>query len=299
MLTKQAITIEEQISTLRKRGMFIASDKFARKVLMDIGYFRLGLYCLAFEEDYPNNKVGVHNYRQGADLKDVVDLYYFDNKLTDILLVSLHHIEVNFRTKMVYILSNKYKNCPAWYVNPEIVAFGFIEDFDFRIYNHLRKSESIIKRHHSQFPNDDYAPAWKTLEFMSFGAVRKLFNALHDKQVKNEIANCYNIKNINVLINYMTLLVLARNICSHVRPIYDITLKTSVIKGPAGRTSIEQRHSLYGLMQVIIYMVSQVSYQKKQELLESLSKLYEEYKSNPIVDRCFSKIYNELLHRTL
>ncbi len=297
MCIKRASTIEEQIKTLRKRGMHIASEEEAKAVLLDIGYFRLGFYCFPFEISYPNKRERNHQYRKGSSFQDVVDLYHFDNELRHILLITLHHIEVNFRTKMVYVISNRYIDFPTWFVNSNIIKSDFSQNFEEQIYKALRNNEDVIKQHHRnpKHLNDRYAPAWKTLEFMTFGAVRKLFSAIKDPAVKSEIAQYYNINNIKVFENYMNTIVTIRNLCSHGKVLYDISLWNSIIKGPAGKLSKSDRHSLFGALQVILFMVGQFSEQHKLGLVEKLLTLFQLYQSNPIVKERFSGIPKNLL----
>ena len=42
---------------------------------------------------------------------------------------SIHDIEVNLRTKVIYYVSNEYKNDPVWFVNNDIVMGTFIDYF--------------------------------------------------------------------------------------------------------------------------------------------------------------------------
>lgn len=51
--SKTATTIQEQIETLRERGMSIDDEGKAIENLSDIGYYRLGFYWFPFEKTYP------------------------------------------------------------------------------------------------------------------------------------------------------------------------------------------------------------------------------------------------------
>lgn len=82
----KATDIDEQIIILRNRGLIIENEKKAREILLDIGYFRLGFYLFPFEENYPEKDNRNHQYKENSNLKDAVDLYYFDYSLRLILL---------------------------------------------------------------------------------------------------------------------------------------------------------------------------------------------------------------------
>ena len=46
----------------------------------------------------------------------------------------------------------------------------------------------MLKKHHINHPADIYAPAWKTFEYLSFGSIITLFDAIKDLEIKNRIS---------------------------------------------------------------------------------------------------------------
>jgi abortive infection bacteriophage resistance protein len=90
---------------------------------------------------------------------DVVNLYYLDVDLRNILTKYLNRIEINFRTKIVYYVSNKFKLSPTWFIDPKIVSQDFINDIDKYYSSDFKKSNKPIKKHHQKYLNDKYAPA--------------------------------------------------------------------------------------------------------------------------------------------
>lgn len=282
---KLATTVDEQIKILESRGVNIGSRDKARELLLDIGYFRLGFYCFPFEESYPAKTNRNHMYKRGTELKHIVELYYFDNDLRHILLKYLYRIEVNFRTKVVYISSNHFKKSPTWFVDPAIVTTSYAQSFEEKVYKQLRDGQEVIKRHHKNrlHINDKYAPAWKTLEFMTFGSVIKLFEAIRNQAVQEEIAMAFNVRNVKVFRSYLWVIQSARNICSHGGVLFDMSLSRSIAKGPAGKLTIGERHNLYGVVNVILYFIGQISKNRQKDLSNELSFLFETFKGNPIV----------------
>ena len=105
---KLATTIEEQIDRLKERGMEISDENFAKDILLDIGYYRLGFYWFPLEEKYPNRDNRDHHFKDGAKFLTSYNLYIFDKKLRTILSSYLSDIEVNVRTKVIY-----YIGCPV------------------------------------------------------------------------------------------------------------------------------------------------------------------------------------------
>lgn len=58
---------------------------------------------------YPDKKIRSHRFKEGAEFADAVALYYFDSNLRTILAEYLYRIEINFRTNLIYNVSNHYK----------------------------------------------------------------------------------------------------------------------------------------------------------------------------------------------
>lgn len=120
-----ATTFNEQIALLEKRGMVIDMEpNKVKEILLDIGYYRLGFHWHPFVID--DN----HNLLEGIKFSDIVNLYYLDVDLRNILTRYLNRIEINFRTKIVYYVSNKFKLSPTWFIDPKIVSQDFINDID-------------------------------------------------------------------------------------------------------------------------------------------------------------------------
>lgn len=122
-----------------------------------------------------------HNFKAGAKFSNVISLYYLDADLKNLLSRYLNRIEINFRTKLVYYVSNKYKDSPTWFVDSAAMSSNYISDFD-KYYNaEFIRDNKPIKKHHQKYINDRYAPAWKTIEFFTFGGILKIFTSLKAK----------------------------------------------------------------------------------------------------------------------
>ena len=272
---KRATTIDEQIELLRSRGMVIKDEKKAREVLSDIGYFRLGFYCFPFEKSYPRKDNRSHLYKEGSLLSDVVDLYYFDTDLRNILLKYLFRIEVNFRTKLVYIISGIYKDSPTWFADPSVVKREYARDFDQKIYNTIFKRQAIIRRHHNdpKHLNDRFAPAWKTIEFMTFGMTIELFNAIQDLSVRDRIAKEYGLSSGKILAGYIETAKSLRNACSHGNTLFDFQLPKRIVRGPAGVMDHDERKNLVGSIMVVRYLLSCISSNRADDLEKEINAL--------------------------
>ena len=110
----QATNIEEQIELLNQRGLIINDTNKAKEVLSDIGYYRLGFYWYFFQKKKDQ-------FIDNTTLDDIIKLYYMDADLKHLLLRFLHRVEINFRTKVIYYVSNFYKNNPTWFVDNQVM----------------------------------------------------------------------------------------------------------------------------------------------------------------------------------
>ncbi len=267
---KKALKVEEQIAKLKERGMQFDNEDKAKEILLDIGYYRLGFYSFAFEETFPRLKNRNHILNEGTMFSDVVELYYFDSDLRQILTYFLNRIEINVRTQITYIISNYYPQSPTWFVNPLIMSQEYIDNFDKEIYNALKKNP-ILERHHSKYINDKYAPAWKTLEFMTLGNILNLYISLRDKQLQQAIANHYSCS-YGVFYNYMETIRILRNRCAHGSYLYNMKLHDGIKMKPANINS-GNRHNVAGAIGVVRYMLKQVSSNRLEDLDNQLREL--------------------------
>lgn len=271
MYIKTATTIEEQIAKLRKRGLTISDEDKAKEILSDIGYYRLGFYWFPYEKGYPKKKKRNHLFVSGAKFEDAVALYYFDNDLRNILAPYLHRIEVSFRTSIIYIVSNHYKKNPTWFADTKIIESGFIADLP-RFYSDIRKNEAI-KRHHQKYINDIYAPAWKTLEYMTFGNMLYLFENIKDESVKEAIQARFNVSNLEAFISQMRTIRTIRNVCAHGHNLFDLKFHTPIKVGELKGLNAMQRSTISGGLIVIVSILKSISENRSKELVAKINNL--------------------------
>lgn len=273
-MTKPATTIDEQLDLLKTRGLAIQDEDKAREILLDIGYYRLGFYLFPFEKSYPQLRNRTHEYIDGATFEDAVKLYYFDFDLRLLLTRYLTRIEIAFRTALIYNLSNKYSPNSVWFISPSVVSRSYARDFENKVYTADFKRNPIIQRHHQKNPNDRFAPSWKTLEFMTFGAVMKLYEQLKERDDKILIAQKLGIRQVVTFESYMHTIREVRNACAHGHLLYDLRLPRRINRGPAHITP-QESGNIVGALRVIRYMMAQISTKRADDLGASVKSLYE------------------------
>ena len=162
MESKYTTTIKEQIQLLKSRNMIISDEAKAEEILSDVGYYRLGLYWFPFEKDN-KSKNRKHTFLPDTHFDDIIKLYYFDQDLRNCIAKYLFRIEVDFKTNLVYTVSNHYKDNPIWFADDRCVKKDFIENQFNCIYDRIKSNYTVIKKHHDKYRNDRFAPAWKTI----------------------------------------------------------------------------------------------------------------------------------------
>ncbi|MCD8305139.1 MAG: Abi family protein [Prevotella sp.] len=278
--------MEEQIVKLKGRGMVFEDENKAKEILLDVGYYRLGFYSYAFEKSFPRLKHRTHELIEGTEFRDVVELYYFDCDLRRLLTYYVNRIEVNIRTQITYIISNHYVQDPTWFANPKVMRDEYVNKFYQSVYKDMAKNP-VLARHHKKYLNDKYAPAWKTLEFMTLGNIIHLYLSLKDRNLQNKIAKHYNCS-FGVFCDYLEIIRSLRNRCAHGNCLYNMILYKGIQSSPAGITA-ENRHNIAGVIGVVRYILGQISNNRLAELDNNLKTLLGKERpanTNSVIKKC-------------
>ncbi|OCA68461.1 hypothetical protein BBI01_18630 [Chryseobacterium artocarpi] len=277
---RNATTITSQIALLKSRGLIINNEPKAEELLLDIGYYRLGFYWHYFQSDPLN-----HIFRTNITLEDIVSLYYFDFDLKTLLSRYIYRIEVHFRTQLVYLVSNHYNTDSTWYVDSRNVDSSIMREFN-NIYYNLKTKNRTISKHHTTYPSDNHAPAWKTFEFLTFGQVFKFYNKLKDSSLKTKISTVYGFRDYQLLDNFMLSIINVRNICSHNGVLYDFNQPTGIRRIPNKRyrNKIADTTCLNTSIRLILFVLSKISSARADELENEIKAIITSAKANPLLE---------------
>ncbi|MCB9194851.1 MAG: Abi family protein [Flavobacteriales bacterium] len=275
-----ATSTNEQIELLKSRGMILDLDEVkVKELLHDIGYYRLGFYWHPFEKDKD------HNFIDNTKFSSVVALYYLDVDLRNLLVRALYRIEVNFRSNVVYYVSNTYKNSPTWFIDTHVVDQSFINEIGNHYNDKFKKDNKVIQCHHNKYINDKFAPAWKTLEFFTFGAILKLYSSLKSNETQQRISLKYDVRNTDKFKNLINTIVFVRNACAHGGVIFDLKTSKGISKMPQFDFHNENRHSLDSAIRVIQFILQQISINRKNELETDIKNLFESHRNTPEIKK--------------
>ncbi|MCW2119100.1 Abi family protein [Flavobacterium sp. 7A] len=273
-----ATNVDDQVLKLQDRGMVLDLEiEKVKEILLDIGYYRLGFYWNPFEINSD------HIFKDGTLFSNAVTLYYLDVDLRNLLLKYLNRIEINFRTKLVYYVSNKYKSSPTWFINPRVIDIRYINTIGKYYNEDFKRTNKTIKLHHLNNINDLYAPAWKTLEFFTFGAVLKTFKSLNDGELKVKVANLYGILNLSKFINLFDTIVYVRNTCAHGGVLFDFKTPKGIASLPNISFNNNNRHSLDSAIKIISFILKSVSNERANDLDRDLNQLFNKHSENEII----------------
>ena len=273
-----ATSVENQMKKLRERGMDLdlEEDKI-KEILLDIGYYRLGFYWHPFEIDKD------HNFAVGTKFSTVIDLYYLDVDLRYLLIKYINRLELNFRTNLIYWVSTHYNDNAIWYTDPAIMAEVYLKDIKSHYNKNFKKKNIQISKHHIKYPEDKYAPCWKTFEYYTFGSIVKVFEHIIDQDVRKEVAIQYNIKKPDKLQNFLDTLVFVRNSCAHSGVIFDLHIDEGVSGIPGVKFNNDYSHSLDAAIKALLYLMNNISSTRKNELEKKLTKLLSKFEDNGVI----------------
>ena len=264
------LDIPSQIQLLKDRGMIFGNENKATEILDDIGFYRLGFYMFPFEKSFPKLKNRNHKYRGGTTFESAVDLYYFDFDLRQILTKALNRIEVNIKTAITNIVSMQFPNSPTWFVDNNVVTADFISSFDSAVYAAILKNP-VIKRHHSKYINDKYAPAWKTIEFMTLGNICILYDSIKSMAVRTDVAQRYGCT-VDAFSKYLNAVTILRNKCANGACLYNLTLAKGIKIEPAGIPNAT-RQFISGEIGLVVYLLNCISEHRADELKDAVNRL--------------------------
>lgn len=226
---KNFLSVAQLIQKLKDMGMVIDSDDTAEMALTTIGYYRLKGY--SFHLIDPSTK----KYVAGTNLSDVLRLYHFDSKLSDLLFSYLSQIEVALRSRLVNAFqlshdalilndSSAFKDKKTFWKNQSTIA------------SEISRSNDVFIEHN--FNNHDGAiPIWAAVEVMSFGTLSKTIKNMKtgSKSAFSELIKYYKFQNSNerevnpskdMFTSWIQAVSIMRNICAHNSRIYNRTIST-------------------------------------------------------------------------
>ncbi|MFB6455451.1 Abi family protein [Chitinophaga sp. Hz27] len=208
---KPITSIDEQLSLLSQRGLIINDTTSAEHYLTFVGYYRLAGYWQFMQDDRIN-----HIFTPNSSFDKIIELYNFDRELRLLLTDAIERVEVSLRAVIVNTMCANHGF--AWYSNLSCSEKEtlFTENL-LTIDNELaRSAEDFIIHHNRKYGKDEYPPAWKTMQVLSFGTLSKVYsNIRNNLPEKKLIAKAYGLPTYTWLESWMLVISVMRNYCAH------------------------------------------------------------------------------------
>ena len=209
--SKSPLSIPDQISRLKSRGLKFNDEAKAAHYLSNISYYRLRAYTYPFQDNADPN----HPFTKKVSFEDIIDLYVFDRRLRIIVFNALEKIEVALRTKIVYAFSMAHGS--HWYEDSNMYRNPHFFNKNINsLYEEIdRSTETFIDHYKNTYSTPAYPPAWMSLEVVSLGLLSKLFLNLKKGPEKKKVAREFGLGKPEILESWMHSLANLRNICAH------------------------------------------------------------------------------------
>lgn len=229
---KPAVSIQDQIELLKRRGMIIADEARAQHYLGVISYYRLRAYWLPFEVPAANN--GDHAFRDGTAFDDVLTLYIFDRELRLLVLDAIERVEVALRGQWAHHMAMKHG--PHGYLDQGHYAhIGRHASAVAALEKEFNRSRDTFASHYrDKYTSPKLPPVWMAAEVMSFGLLSKFYSDLKLRRERKAIAAPFALDE-KVVTSFAHHISHVRNICAHHGRLWNkrFTVKMTVPQYPA------------------------------------------------------------------
>lgn len=221
---KKAVSIPDQVATLKRRGLIIPDEPKAASYLSNISFYRLRAYTYPFQD----NTNPSHPFTTAISFDEVLSLYVFDRKFRLFVLDAIEKIEISMRTQVIYNWAMKHGS--HWHLDSKLFRNSgqFAKNYT-RLHQEVDRSiETFIDHYKTKYTNPPEPPCWMSLEVSSFGLLSLLFRNLKLGAEKKAITKYYGLNDVSILENWMHSFSNIRNICAHHSRLWNRRLTTHI-----------------------------------------------------------------------
>lgn len=265
---KPATTYEEQIDKIKSRGCIIGDEVWAKEVLKQINYYRLTAYFLPYKE--PDE-----TYAEGTTFNNMYRTYEFDRKLRHLLYSTIEEIEIMLRAQFSYFHAHKYG--PLGYKNPDNYNNRHNHEvFNEKIKEDLKQNKNkLAVKHHNEHYGGEF-PIWVIIELFTVSQLSFFYSDMIRADKKQIARQQFGTTDTN-LSSWLRCFTELRNHCAHYSRLYNVDLPSQ----PATPKGINHqlRHKVFDYILVLKFLYYD-PIRWKNEVVEPLSKLIEEYKTS-------------------
>ncbi len=285
---KPALTLDEQVVLLQKRGLSIDDEESAKYFLGNISYYKLSGYWFTFLKE-PHT---AHLFKLNTEFQKVINTYKFDRKLRILIFNQLERIENSFKTQLIYHYSLAYGS--HWFDELSIYkSYSNKSKFIEILTGNTDKSKELFIEHYkNKYSNPKLPPSWMSIEICSLGQVSLLFKNLKTSKEKKIVSKFFGVDHV-VLESWMESLAFVRNICAHHSRLWNrqLPIKPTIPRNPynswlSAVPDFDKQDRLYLILAIIFYLSKIINEnttfkQKLLELLDDYPELPKHYMGFP------------------
>lgn len=275
---KPALLIDQQIALLQERGLIIDDHHAAANFLSHVSYYRLRAYTYPFQTKCPQ-----HRFIHPLTFSKIIAHYEFDQQLRVLVFAMISHIEIAFRTQLIYHFAIAHGS--NWFTNPTLQLNQQLHQSDLEnLRKHIKRSnEAFIKHYQRKYDNELLPPAWMSLEVTTFTLLSKLYRNLIPSPAKKAVAEKFALDH-RVLENWLHVIGDIRNICAHHGRLYNRQFPQVLIfpTNTYGHPWIAPAapNKIYAAISALIYVLDRI--QPAHNYRDKIRELLSRYEKMPL-----------------
>jgi abortive infection bacteriophage resistance protein len=198
-------------------------------------------------------------FTAGTQFKDITEMYAFDGDLKLLLMEALELIEIDFKTKLINLLSIKYQTA-HWFMNTSIFTSEMAYQNSLKILQErVEKSKDtvFIKHYNEEYGDPVLPPSRMVFQILPFGETTAIYQAL-TKPDKILIAKQY-ILRFSQFESRMLCMSYLRNLCAHSDRVWNRRMTRKVNIRGANKYFQGRIDSLFAYLVVICYLLRSIA----------------------------------------
>ena len=282
-MSKIFLTYDQQIDKLKnEKNLQINDIPYAKEILKQTSYYSLiGGYKDIFKNSTTNK------YKDGTRFEDIVELYYFDESLRQLLLRYLIKVENEIKSQVSYYFTEKHGENQKEYLNT--TNYNYVGKKNQRDINRLIQILSSYVARPTDYQYINHAqnkygnvPLWVLTNALTFGNISKMYMLLpQDIQIK--VSKNYPCINERQMVSILTVLVKFRNVCAHGERLFtykttdsipDLPLHKKLEITQKGSQYITGKNDLFSVIIALRYLLNDYWYKEFIKALKTLINRY-------------------------
>ena len=252
---KRWCSFDEQVALLAERGLRIRDPEAAKRLLKQVGYYRLSGYLRYWQRD-PER--GDKTFVDGASFETVRGVYAGETMLADVAIAALRRLELVLRTQFAHAFGQIVGPCrlltadDAFTPPPPSATGPSAQEALLRDLN--RSREPFVDRYRDSSRSDgrggflpaayERMPAWVAVQACSFGTLSRCLEASGRTAVRDTVAGRIGTGRAQIA-SQTRALVYLRNRCAHAARIWNHSVLAAPSLTPKTASRIKRQYRTF------------------------------------------------------